>query len=116
MFGRKKRSQVTAVDRDAPELMWLTVKDADEAWAVLQWVLKRVSVKAEQFWGGSRSVRVLRVGDWSATIHADGSRTEHEPSYKVEFPREIWDRALNAYTYAGAERKLRNEIFGKGKH
>jgi hypothetical protein len=114
MFGRKK-SKPQSQPYEDDGMMALRVEGPEEAWKVLMWVLNRVHPDGMSFGDYTRSARVLRTGDHCSIHHADGSVTEQKPYYSVEFPREIWERAKKSYTYAYAEKKVHEEIFGKGK-
>lgn len=113
MFGRKRKREPWDVE---DQEMWLEVHNADEAWALLKWLLARVPGELGRR-GYEASVRVIRYGSESTSYSsATGETHTTHVHYSVTFPRAVWDRALDSYAYAGAERKLRNEIFGKGKH
>lgn len=92
----------------------MPVENAEQAWAVLEWALARVKPDP------GRNGYQFRPG-FARTVNVRRETTLHRRSddvgflYYVEFPRSVWDEAKAGHSDAYAEKKVRQEIFGKGK-
>jgi hypothetical protein len=87
----------------------IVVDNAEDAWALMTWALARV--KTDYHYGS----RFVGRYDRHVKFEEAGRVGKPEPQYRVTFPRYVWDNAKAGHSDAYAEKKVREEIFGKGK-
>lgn len=93
----------------------IVVDNAADAWKLLLWALPRVKTDYSSHWSYGYGGRVVNK---SVSVEMQAQRFEDEPVkhiYSVVFPRYVWEDAKAGHTEAHAEKKVREDIFGKGK-
>lgn len=95
----------------------IVVDNAEDAWKLMTWALARVKTNyhyGTRFVGRyDRHVKFEEAGRVGEYAFHEGEKPE--PQYRVTFPRYVWDNAKAGHSDAHAEKKVRQEIFGKGK-
>lgn len=93
----------------------VVVDNADDAWKLLLWALPRVRQyhypDGPLGWGNEVKNKAVTVE--MQTQQFPGEPVKH--IYSVVFPRYVWEDAKAGHTEAHAEKKVREDIFGKGK-